>query len=234
MRLGHAVETCNKLWLTKVTVHKKWQNIKYYALPKILCIVRKHSAFRALSKIFGPSMLCGRNLQLLALLSKSLHFSRLSKNFALCQKSMLFLGNPCALSTFPQDFVLSQKVVLLHLQLPMMTIHGVSTMHFLAKATDIFLCKKSALSAIFLFASFLLSKLRSFFLPKTFSFNLKPTHCLVQLVHFLNNFCIQNSHTFYAKKMPRFLTSKHPAFTHHPCLTTRVKDQGESDNTTPL
>ncbi len=189
----------HKFQFMKITKCK----ILYYALPKILCIVRKHSAFRTSTKIFDLPCFVEEILKLLALFSKSLHFSRLSKNFALRHKSMLFLGNLCAFSTFPQDFVLSQKVVLLHLQTPMMTIHGVSRMHFLAKATNIFLCKKSALSALF-FASFLLSKLRSFFLPKTFSFNLIPIHCLVQLVHFLNNFCIQNSHTFYAKKCQDF------------------------------
>ncbi len=123
-------------------------------------------------------------------LTKTLGFSRLVTNL-------------CALSTFPNDFVLSQKVVLLHLQPPMMTIQACISW---PRPLTLSYAKNLRFLLSFLFASFLLSKPRSFFLPKTFSFNIKSTHCLVQLVHFFNNFRIQNSHTFYAKKISNIET----------------------------
>ncbi len=190
--------------------YSTWKITKYkilrFAKNTLYCAKTQHFSDIA-QNLQAVHALWRKSLSFLHFFSKSLHFLRFYKSFALfalCQKSLRFLGNPCAIRTFPQDFVLSQKVVLLDLQLPMMTILGVSSMHFLAKATDIFYAKNLRFLLSFLFASFLLSKLHSFFLPKTFSFNLKPIHCLVQLMHSLNNFRIQNSHTFYAKKCQDF------------------------------
>ncbi len=48
-------------------------------------------------------------------------------------------------------------------------------------------------------------------------------------------FCMQNPCTFRASfPCQELFTLKHPAFTHYPCLTTRVKVPGQSDNMTPL
>ncbi len=87
MRLGHAVETCNKLWLTKVTVHENYKILNTTLCQKALC-------FRTSTKIFDLPCFVEKILKLLRFFQNpctSLAFP----------KTLRFVTNLCSFSKTP-------------------------------------------------------------------------------------------------------------------------------------